>query len=521
MNSVFNGVPMGLELLTFDIILSIMSSASPKVTRKTFLSSGLAGVAPAVSFAQGQPRPKNVLFLLSDQHAPLKSGYMGDPMARTPNIDSLARTGTRFTNTYCTNPVCTPSRASILTGRYTHNHRTWNNATPWPFEIKTMAHAFSRAGYCSSLIGKMHFVDAQTHGFDYRLDFNDWFQYLGPKSKVYAEELSQANSGSGNPQIDDLWRDYGDPWKNVRQKDDRKGFVHVGRASLLEEKDHFENFVARESVRFLKNHGKQQPFFLISSFLKPHDPFMPGSRFAGMYEASRMPMPKTWNRQDLSTVPRETRDRIEFNRPTPEIKEDAMARQRIAMYYANIAHMDDTLGQVLAALKELDLEKDTIVIYSSDHGEMLGEHNLWQKFVFYDPSAGVPMIFRVPGMTRENSECRTAVSQTQIFATLCELCGISAPAGLDGSSMATLLREPEKVRTPRVYSEFALRTKNAKSMIREGDWKYCHYINDTPELYNLKDDPDELKNLAGGMKGKMDEMRGKLFDWHRPEASAG
>ena len=275
---------MGLELLTFDIILSIMSSASPKVTRKTFLSSGLAGVAPAVSFAQGQPRPKNVLFLLSDQHAPLKSGYMGDPVARTPNIDSLARTGTRFTNTYCTNPVCTPSRASILTGRYTHNHRTWNNATPWPFEIKTMAHAFSRAGYCSSLIGKMHFVDAQTHGFDYRLDFNDWFQYLGPKSKVYAEELSQANSGSGNPQIDDLWRDYGDPWKNVRQKDDRKGFVHVGRASLLEEKDHFENFVARESVRFLKNHGKQQPFFLISSFLKPHDPLC---REAGLRECMR------------------------------------------------------------------------------------------------------------------------------------------------------------------------------------------------------------------------------------------
>src|SRR6185503_904651 len=122
------------------------------------------------------------------------------------------------------------------------------------FERKTVAHHFSRAGYMSALVGKMHFVDAQTHGFDYRLDFNDWFQFLGPKSKIYAEELSRPNSGSGNTQIDSLWRDFGDPWAGVRELDNRKGSNHVGRASYLAERDHFENFVARESIRFLKNH---------------------------------------------------------------------------------------------------------------------------------------------------------------------------------------------------------------------------------------------------------------------------
>ena len=142
---------------------------------------------------QSGARPKNVLLLLSDQHRPRALGIDGEPQARTPNLDALARSGARFDSCSCANPVCTPSRASLLTGLYTHHHQTWNNATPWPFEYKTMAHYFSRAGYMTSLVGKMHFVDAQTHGFDYRLDFNDWYQYLGPKTKLYAEELSRAN----------------------------------------------------------------------------------------------------------------------------------------------------------------------------------------------------------------------------------------------------------------------------------------------------------------------------------------
>ena len=120
-----------------------------------------------------------------------------------------------------------PSRASLLTGLYTHHHGAYNNGTPWAFEKQTLAHHFHRAGYMTGLIGKMHFVDAQTHGFDYRLDFNDWYQYLGPKTKLYAEELSRANSGSGMPQIDDLWKDAGDPWKGARELDDREGFVHA------------------------------------------------------------------------------------------------------------------------------------------------------------------------------------------------------------------------------------------------------------------------------------------------------
>ena len=292
----------------------------PRLTRKEFLTLGTVPFLPRFSFGQPGGRPKNILLLMSDQHRPHALGVDGDPVARTPNLDALARSAVRFDSAYCSNPVCVPSRASLLTGLYTHNHGALNNAIPWPFEQKTIAHHLGRAGYMTGLIGKMHFVDAQTHGFDYHLDFNDWYQYLGPKTKLYADELGRANSGSGMPQIDDLWRDSGDPWKGARDAwTTAQGFVHVGRVSKMPEQDHFESFVARESIRFLKNHGRRQPFFLISSFLKPHDPFMPAERFAEMFRPEDMKLPDTWGKVDLATVPKEIADSIRKNSPTPEV----------------------------------------------------------------------------------------------------------------------------------------------------------------------------------------------------------
>ena len=494
------------------------------MTRKQFLASGAVAALPFPAGAKGQSgragRPKNVLFLMTDQHKPDCLAVEGDRVAHTPNLDGFAKTAVRFSSAYCTNPVCTPSRASILTGLYTHNHRTWNNATPWPYEHRTLAHAFTRAGYMSALIGKMHFVDAQTHGFDYRLDFNDWWQQLGPQTKLYAEELSRRNSGSGLPQIDDLWRDFDDPWKGVRELDDRKGAVHVGRASRIPEDHHFENFVARESIRFLKNHGKDQPFFLISSLLKPHDPFMPGKRFADMFRPEDMKLPDTFGKVDLNTIPKRVRNAIERHIPCPELLDPAMARTHIAMYYANLAHADDALGQVLQALRDLDLEKDTIVIYASDHGEMLGEHGLWQKLQFYDPSCGVPFMFRIPGMTEAGARCNVPVSLVQLMPTLCELCGLTPPQKPDGESLMDLIRQPGMKKSTKVYAEFDLRTPNAKYMMRAGDYKYSFWLNDMPELYHMRDDPKEMRNLAilPEYKGRVEDLRAQLFDWHRPDS---
>jgi choline-sulfatase len=445
-------------------------------------------------------------------------GIDGDPAARTPNLDALCRSGVRFDSAYCSNPVCVPSRASLLTGLYTHNHGAYNNTVPWPFEHKTIAHHFDRAGYMTGLIGKMHFVDAQTHGFEYRVDFNDWWQYLGPKSKLYADELGKRNSGSGLPQIDDLWLDAGDPWDGAREKDDRQGSVAVGRASKMAEQDQFESFVARESIRFLKNHGKQ-PFFLVASFLKPHDPFMPAKRFADMFRPEDMKLPDTWGKVDLSKVPKEISAAIRRNAPTPELHDAEQAKRRIALYYGNLAQMDDCLGRVLTTLRDLDLEKDTVVLYTADHGEMLGEHGLWQKFVFYEPSVGVPLVVRAPGVTPAGARSKTPVSLVQALPTLLDLCGLPSVSGLDGASLAPDLREPARTRDTTVFSEFNLRNPRAKYMIRRGDYKYNYYVNDMAELYNLREDPKEMRNLAleAASAGKVADMKAQLFAWHKPD----
>ncbi len=478
---------------------------------------GVSAEAPAA-----QSRRPNVLILMSDQHKRTCLGVAGDKTAITPNLDHLASESIRFTDAYCTNPVCAPSRASIMTGLYSHHLESRGNARPFSSKHKTIADYFRNAGYMTALVGKMHFVDAQTHGFQYKLEFNDWWQYLGPKAQLYASELGLPNSGAGMPQIDSLWLDRGDPWAGLRTPDGRLGTVAVGRPSIMEEPDHFDNFVARESVRFLEDYSdREEPFLLVSSFLKPHDPFMPAKRFAEMFDSEQMELPATWGRVDLNQRPLEVREAIEKVRWTPELKQPAEARKRMAYYYANLAQMDDCAGQVLRALTRLGLDRNTIVVYASDHGEMLGDLGLWNKFQFYEGSCGVPLFFRVPGGTP--GLCKTPVSLVSLTATIAEMCNVPVTAPkvgpLDGESFADLVRKPDAtIDRGSVFAEYNLGESSAKYMIREGSYKYTFWANDIDELYDLSNDPEEMHNLAAepGHHPTVERLRATLFAWHRP-----
>jgi choline-sulfatase len=290
--------------------------------------------------------------------------------------------------------------------------------------------------------------------------------------------------------------------------------------SKMEESDHFESFVTRESIRFLKQYAEaDEPFFLIASYLKPHGPFNPAARFFHQFKAEDMELPDTWGRVDLATAPEEIRNSIDNDWLTPELRDPANAKKRIALYYASLMQMDDNVGEVLQALRNLGLEEDTIVLYTSDHGEMLGEHGLWQKTVFYEESAGVPLIMRVPGLTPKNARSKTPVSLVSVVPTLLELCGVPAPEGLDGESIVQDLREPTHTRDTTIYSEYGLHSRLAKAMIREGTFKYTHYSHDAPdELYDLSADSQEMHNLAlqPQFADRVAQMKAKLFAWHQP-----
>lgn len=462
-------------------------------------------------------RRPNVLLLMSDQHKRSCMGVCGDPVAVTPNLDRLAGESVRFTNGYCNNPTCVPSRASMMTGLFNHHLRN-NGEGPYAPGFVTMPDRFSRAGYFTGLIGKMHAMDAQLHGFDYQLEFSEWFQCLGPATKLYADEMGGPGSGAGFPQIQGLWKRAGDPWKGHIEPDGRLGPVAVGRPSVMEEKDHFESFVARETVHFLETYAQtDQPFFLISSLLKPHNPFMPARRFAEMFQPEEMKLSPTWGKADLNNIPRRVRQFIERDHFTPELIEPSEAKKRTAYYYGNLAQTDDCAGQILGALTRLGLDRNTIVVYTSDHGEMLGDLGLWAKFQFYEGSCGVPLMFRMPGAAP--AVCDAPVSLVSLSATLTDLCDVPALSPTDGKSFAELVRRPTShSRYGPVFAEYDLGKNSAKYMILDDHWKYTYWIDDLPELYDLSSDPQELRNLSRSPEhaGKVKELHEKLFAWHTP-----
>ena len=241
-----------------------------------------------------------------------------------------------------------------------------------------------------------------------------------------------------------------------------------------------------------------------------------------MFRAEDMQLPPTWGKVDLSQVPKEVGDAIRVNGPTPELADSAEAKQRIAMYYANLAQLDDALGQVLTALRELDLERDTIVLYTSDHGEMLGDHGLWQKFQFYEGSCGVPLMVRAPGVTTPGSRCSMPVSQVGVLPALAESCGVTTPR-LDAPGFVPQLRDVSAVRDLPVFSEFNLQTPRAKYMLRRNNFKYTFRVNDMPELYDMTRDPDEMTNLAlkPEQRERVEQMKQELFAWYKPPEISG
>jgi choline-sulfatase len=443
----------------------------------------LAGAAPAFL----QRKPRNVLFLCSDQHQTAASGCYGSTEVKTPNIDAIAAAGTRFDHTYCQSPVCVPSRGSIVTGVYPHTHTAKILQDPLPESARTVGHFFKDHGYSTAAIGKMHFVDESLrHGFDHRLHLDDFHNTL---TREQREELRRDQGGAE---------------------------AVGGRPSRLGDRYFQDHWYADESVRFLRAH-RDKPFCLWSSFFMPHTPLVPQARYFSMYENASL------------TLPRRSENELGegFEGHLIRAKErgwyqqtDEQLRRSLCGYYGNISQMDACVGRVYGALKELGLDRNTVVVYTSDHGEMAGAHRMWTKHNMFEQSVNVPLIVCLPGEIGSGGVRHEIVEQVDLFPTLAELCGFTPPKGIAGRSIAPLLEGKRYTSREFAWSEYyfcrGVFTRDDRYvgkppilMVRTSEWKFNYLSWDRSELFDMRKDPGEFHNVVDETRnaGVVKELR--------------
>ena len=419
----------------------------------------------------------NILFIMTDQHNPKIAGFAGDPVVRTPALDRLAGTGTVFDTAYCQQPLCVPSRTSLLMGRYCRNTGIYANLDILPANSLTFPRLLARHGYATCLIGKAHLNGEQFQGYQQR--------------------------------------PYGDLYGQAHQPDPRRvpeGGEHglgeipfqagPSRIPLALTQTEITTAEAAKWLQTSVGRGSGQPFLLSVHYDKPHFPINPPEPYFRRYERT-VRLPDHWNgphgEQHLAALVPFVRENFVTEGYYGVDRE--FHRRTLAAYYGCVEWVDDNIGRLLDVLDYLGLAENTVVIYTSDHGEMAGSHGAWQKMVFYEESARVPLIVRLPGQTGGVRQ-GVPVGLLDMYPTLCELAGIAVPGHCDGRSIVPLLGDSRAPRTDwadrRIYSESVLigKPEHAGCMVRSGPWKYARYLDGAEELYNLETDPVEEQNRA-------------------------
>ncbi|HEY7327079.1 MAG TPA: sulfatase-like hydrolase/transferase [Gemmataceae bacterium] len=438
-----------------------------------------AVVMMMVGSVRAEPRRPNILWICADDHAPYVCGAYGNKTVRTPNLDRLASEGVRFNRAYCNSPVCTASRQSFLTGRYPRSLGVTLLQTPLPADQPTLATMLRAAGYDTAAVGKMHFNSNLTHGFDRRIDVPHHTRYLRehpPKSLPSEIEVLPP------------WRPFRDPAR-----------VWLNSACLpfgARDEDMTGTFFARQAADYLRQRG-DKPFFLMVSFYEPHSPFRFPIEYRGKYRAEQFVAAKVGPEDDAQI---------------PAIFRNLTDREKqgiIAAYYTSTEFMDKNAGLVLDALKQSGRTADTLVIYTGDHGYMLGQHGRFEKHCCYEPAVRAPLLFRWSEQLKAGQSTNALVEFIDIVPTVLDYCRVSAPATVQGKSLTPLLRGETKKHRERVVVEYS---ENEEAMIRTERWKFIYctgkrerqdgYTTGRPlpgrtiRLYDEENDPEEMTNLA-------------------------
>jgi choline-sulfatase len=419
----------------------------------------------------------NILIIMVDQLAGTLFPDGPASFLHAPNLSRLAERSVRFNANYCASPLCAPSRAAFMSGQLPSRTGVYDNAAEFPSSVPTFAHHLRRLGYRTALSGKMHFVGPdQLHGFEERLT-----------TDIYPADFGWTPDWSKPGERIDWW------YHNL------SSVTQAGVAEMtnqIEYDDEVAHF-ARQRIFDFARSGEARPFCLTVSFTHPHDPYVMRRKYWDLYRDTDIPMPGSaipYEKQDAHS--RRILDSCDWRRF--DITESDIRRARRA-YFASISYLDETIGTLLETLETCGFAENTIVVFTSDHGDMLGERGLWFKMNFFEASARVPLMIAAPGRFAARSVSEPT-SLLDVLPTLVEFAGSSAadsPTPLDGSSLVPLA-VGEAGSSRRIVAEYAAEGAIAPVvMIREGTFKYIHSEPDPPLLFDLAKDPGERRNLAG------------------------
>ena len=463
-----------------------------------------------------ETRP-NIIWIQSDQHNPSIIGAYGDPIVETPNLDNLAANGTIINNAYCASPICVPSRMSAITGRYPHETQVWTNDQTLNSAFPTIAHSLGSVGYIPVQLGRMHFngID-QFHGFSERI--------VGDHSPNYPGSPRQVNHG--------VLQGTAGPSRISLEKSGKGQNAYEVHDEEVAEKANLYFTNLQKEQKFKKNNT---PFFISIGLMLPHQPFVARSKDFNKYDG-KVGLPKFASEPIENCHPYiqwwRRRTGIE------SVSENEIIRARTA-YWALCDRTDALIGKILSSLKENKLLDNAVVIYTSDHGEQLGERGLWWKQTFYENSAKVPAIISWPKKLPKGQILNNVINQFDLNSTLLDIVKAPSLPRSQGRSLLEMLQNNGEGWNNTAFSEYCMddsdtsrsfsanlggKDIHAKSggvqnrMIRQDNWKLNYYHGYDPELFNLEDDPLEKNDLCKdkSFSGIKSTLMDQIFDGWDP-----
>ena len=484
-------------------------------------------------YAQSKQDKPNLLFIIVDQLRYDALSIAGNQIVKTPNIDRIGQRGVYFKNHYTPMAVCSPARAAILTGRTVENTGVVNNElagkpVPGVMEQQTYDEILTSTGYRAEYYGKFH--SPEFHALVYQnpekltssgksvfanggmqQHYRDFLKRLpGVTSKSEFVDGFSGKPYTPNP-LDKYFNNGGAPGKKYIQPDFH-GRLDIPDGYSITAMQGEETI---EALGRLKNH----PFSLTCSFHLPHAPMLPTAKYYQMYPPDKMKAPASINDNMENSPYKKANGRLDL----PEYADSAKIKYMISEYYGLVKEVDDWVGKILDKLDELQLTDKTMVIFTADHGEMLGAHGLREKNVFYEESAHVPLLIQFPGGIKPRNVINHYTTGVDLFATIFDYLRQPAKPS-DGSSLRDLIEKKKTTRPDYIVTEWLYRGDSEPNyMIIKDGWKM--FIPQTPTspvidvLYNLKEDPHEMNNLIGNNDkqkkylGKVNELKADLLQW--------